>query len=115
MKKSVIILILLFTALTACTTAGKAQNKDGSNNSSKKTVEQYIAECNKLLGQKKYDAALLLSSQAIKEYPQHYKVHNMRGMVYHLMGKFDRALTNYKKAVSLNQKFMAAYNNIGVI
>lgn len=53
--------------------------------------------------------------KTLKDAPRNFVILNNLGTAYERMGKLDRALDLFKRAVTLNKRYHKAWNNMGVI
>ena len=57
---------------------------------------------------------LTITLKLIKIYPTEPFLFNLSGVVNAAMHNYQKAIQNYKKALSLNSGYIEVYNNIGV-
>ncbi len=107
----------------------KKGNLDEAEKLYKKAVEQdskfYLARFNLAkvyIDKKRYDEALTALELLIKDLPKDVKdqkalalFQNTLGTIYFLIGSNDKALEQYKNALSTNPNFYQAYYNIGLV
>ncbi|MEW6202938.1 MAG: tetratricopeptide repeat protein [bacterium] len=67
-----------------------------------------IAQCNYKL--KRYDEALKIFEQLVKDYPNNSRIHGNLAMTYHQLGRYEDAEHEYKKALELNPNNEPAKN-----
>ena len=67
-----------------------------------------------LLGQNKYDQALIHTKTAISLYPQSGRAYNVLGSIYYQQGETEKARAAFTKSIALNN-YYASYENLGLL
>lgn len=67
-----------------------------------------------------YNAGQLIEAEAkalklVRKFPGAFAVYNLLGATRAGLGKFDKAVASYKKAIEVKPDFVDAYNNLGVL
>jgi Flp pilus assembly protein TadD len=65
-----------------------------------------------LIGQGRFNEAVQAYDQAISIYPFDAAMYSYRGVAYASMSKHDKALADLRKAIELEPKYAAGYNNL---
>jgi tetratricopeptide (TPR) repeat protein len=84
------------------------QNKEG-NEENRKVLKKLIAETNKKIVNKKYDDAIADLSNIIDSYSNYPDGYVARADVYFILKKYNLALSDYQKALSLGDKTFLLY------
>jgi tetratricopeptide (TPR) repeat protein len=74
-------------------------------------LDAQLNEVQILVNQGKYDEAQITVSKIIKGNKYNYYVYNYRGIIFLSIGKTLDALSDFKRAISLNPNFALAYNH----
>ena len=73
----------------------------GSKDSKKKGISKKKKELRKLVKEKKYDAALRIGSQILKDNPDENDVLFIIGGIYYLKGKYRTAISYFEKSLEI--------------
>ena len=65
-----------------------------------------------LMGQKKYDKAVIMLERQVELAPDQANPYDSLGDGYKAAGKLEKALASYKKAVEINPEFEASVKNV---
>ncbi len=109
MKKNIYIIAALFTFFSNLT--GNAYASDNLS-CSIKTLDTVTIS---LLKNKDYAGVISLYDTCIKKYPNNADFYNNRGNAYLALKKYDLALNDYRKAISLNPKYVTPYNGLATV
>ena len=72
-----------------------------------------LDEVQHLFSLKSKELALRKIDKIIKRYDKHYLPYNYRGIIFLASEKYDLALIDFKKSISLNKEFSEGYCNLG--
>jgi tetratricopeptide (TPR) repeat protein len=78
-------------------------------------LRELYSKGKELFNSKKYEAALELFERFVKKNEHFADVFNFLGLIYHDLGRFDDAITNYEKALAINPKYTDAALNLMVM
>lgn len=74
---------------------------------------QDLDEVQRLFTSKSKELALRKIDKIIKSHDKHYLPYNYRGIIFLALEKYDLALIDFKKSISLNKEFSEGYCNLG--
>ena len=79
------------------------------------TVKELIHLGKQLFDKKQYDRAEHYLLQALKTAPKYADVHNLLGVIYHIHGRFQEAITSFQEALKINPQYTEALLNLAVL
>ncbi len=80
----------------------KLENKDKKHSKINKKLEDKCEEGKKLFFDKKYDEAIKIENEVIKEDINFYKAYNIKGIALCYSGNFEEGMKNIDKALDIN-------------
>ena len=86
-----------------------ASKKSSTQEPSQEQLQSLI----NLYTQGQYQETLTQAAQVLKEFPNSINLYNIIGSANQSLGNLEKAVEDFKKAVSINPDFSEAYNNMG--
>ena len=91
----------------------RIENDDGSI--SKYDYRSLYRDSQEYLKQKKYNEAVELYSLLLESFPDSNKIHYIRGILNHKIGRLNEAIQDYKFLIDHNAADVKIFNNLGII
>ena len=88
--------------------------KKTKENENKIAPTELVREIKILFGNKKFDEALILGLEIIKNYPDIAIIHNILGIIFFHKNTFNQSLHHFKVALELDCTNSDTYNNLGI-
>lgn len=79
------------------------------------TVKELINLGKEYFDRKEYHLAEKYLQKVVSENPHYADVHNLLGVINHIGGRFQNALENFNKALSINPRYTEALLNLAVL
>ena len=77
------------------------------------TVEGQVQQAEKLYQDGRYQEAIAVCNQVLRDNPKNVEAYYRRGMAYYRLQKYDQALADLEKAIGLDPKHSRSYNGRG--
>ena len=87
----------------------EAQLSGGVNRSSGVTVDHLVG----LYNQGRFEDALKLGVVLSEQFPDNPEIPNIVGAIYSGLGKYEKAISNYNRAIELKPDYAEIHNNLG--
>lgn len=101
------VLLFLFLAAQICACTNTPWHQEQSEIFLKKGIS--------FIGIEQYNSALKELLEAEKYSPRDHRVHYYMGMAYHGKGMRDKAVEEFKRAISLQEDYSEAHNHLGTL
>ncbi len=92
-----------------------AELDTSEKNSPMHPPQEFINRIIKLINQKQLSSVIDMARALTRQYPKSFIAWDLLGATNKLLGNFEEALKNFKKAIEINPDYENAYYNMGVV